>query len=204
LFRDGLEVVLRAQVFRVLAVLAQPPGEPVDYSRMAREAWSGAPVSKHTVAVTVVEARKALREYGSWIRYRRRFGFCLEIPKTEPQATGAELQAFEQQLAEALRANDIDRIRAAYAPGRVPFAFPKPLQPDWERWGFSTEGNMGYAHGTFNATASAEPVPLRVTHILRKINGNWMIVHEHVSFALLAAELDWPDPGPWWNSSSFG
>lgn len=193
LFRDGLEVVLRAQAFRVLTVLAQASGEPVDYQRMAREAWSGAPVSKHAVAVTVVEVRKALREYGSWIRYRRRFGFCLEIPKTEPQATGAEIQAFEQRLAEALRANDVERIRAAYAPDKIPFAFPKPVQPEWERWGFSTEGNMGYAHGTFNTSASAGPVPMRVTHILRKIDGNWMIVHEHVSFPL-----------PAWNTSSFG
>jgi ketosteroid isomerase-like protein len=93
----------------------------------------------------------------------------------------------------ALRANDVERIRAAYAPDKIPFGFPKPVQPEWERWGFSIEGNLGYAHGTFNTTASAGPVPLRVTHILRKINGNWMIVHEHVSFALRA-----------WNSNSFG
>jgi len=190
LFRDGLEVALRAQAFRVLAVLAHAAGEPVDYKRMAREAWNGAPVSRHTVAVTVGEVRKALREYGSWIRYRRRFGFCLEIPKTEPQATGAEIQAFEQRLAEALRANDVDRIRAAYAPDKVPYAFPKPVQPEWERWGFSTEGNLGYAHGTFHTTASAEHVPMRVTHILRKINGNWRIVHEHVSFPLLARDMN--------------
>ena len=190
LFRDGVEVALRAQAFRVLAVLARAVGEPVDYKRMAGEAWSGAPVSRHTVAVTVVEVRKALLEYGSWLRYRRRFGFCLEIPKTEPHATGAEIQAFEQRLAEALRSNDIDRIRAAYAPGRIPFAFPKPVQPEWERWGFSTAGDLGYAHGTFHTTASAQHVPMRVTHILRKINGNWMIVHEHVSFPLLARDLN--------------
>ncbi len=190
LFRDGREVALRAQAFRVLAVLAQAAGEPVDYQRMAREAWSGAPVTRHTVAVTVVEVRKALLEYGSWIRYRRRLGFCLEIPKTEPQAREAEIQAFEQRLAEALRANDVDRIRAAYAPDKVPFAFPKPVQPEWERWGFSTEGNLGYAHGTFTSTASEENVPMRVTHILRKINGNWMIVHEHVSFPLLARDMN--------------
>jgi DNA-binding winged helix-turn-helix (wHTH) protein len=190
LFREGVEVALRPQVFRVLAVLVQAAGEPVDYKRMSMEAWSGAPVSRHAVAVTVVEARKALLEYGSWIRYRRRFGFCLEIPKTEPQASGAEIQAFEQRLAEALRSNDVDRIRAAYAPDKVPFAFPKPVQPEWERWGFSTEGNLGYAHGTFHTTASAEHVPMRVTHILRKINGDWMIVHEHVSFPVLARDMN--------------
>ena len=61
LFRDGMEVALRAQAFRVLAVLAQAAGEPVDYKRMAGgRHGSGAPVSRHTVAVTVVEVRKAL------------------------------------------------------------------------------------------------------------------------------------------------
>jgi ketosteroid isomerase-like protein len=217
LYRDGGEVILRAQAFRVLAVLARSIGEPVNYEQMAREAWNGAPVSRHAVAVTIVEARKALLEYGSWIRYRRRLGFCLEIAKSEKQVDGAEIQAFEQRLAEALRVNDVERIRAAYAPSKVPLllgarslppsvgteaysrswdyplsSVPGPVRFVWERWRFSTEGNLGYAHGTFCVTASAEygknaVLPVQVTHILRKIRGNWMIVHEHVSFPSAAS-----------------
>ena len=205
LFRDGREVVLRAQAFRVLAVLARTIGEPVNYEQMALEAWNGAPVSRHAVAVTIVEVRKALLEYGSWIRYRRRLGFCLEIPKSENQVDGAEIQAFEQRLADALRANDVDRIRAAYAPNKIPFllgarslppsvgteaysrSWDYPALPGPMRFECSTEGNLGYAHGTFNVTAPGKHgtnavLPMQVTHILRKINGNWMIVHEHVSF----------------------
>jgi len=198
LFRDGREVVLRAQAFRVLAVLAGAIGKPVNYEQMAREAWNGAPVSRHAVAVTIVEVRKALLEYGSWIRYRRRLGFCLEVPKSENQVDGAEIQAFEQRLADALRARDVDRIRAAYAPDKIPVVLnPRSLSEsvapvaglvrfEWERWRFSTEGNLGYAHGTVNVTASVKHgqnalLPMQVTHILRKINGNWMIVHEHLS-----------------------
>jgi len=211
LFRDGREVVLRAQAFRVLAVLAGAIGKPVNYEQMAREAWNGAPVSRHAVAVTIVEVRKALLEYGSWIRYRRRLGFSLEIPRSENQVDGAEIQAFEQRLADALRANDVDRIRAAYAPNKIPLllgarslppsggneaysrtwgyslaAVPGPVRYEWQRWRFSTEGNLGYAHGTFNVGTSVKHgqnalLPMQVTHILRKINGNWMIVHEHLS-----------------------
>src|SRR5579863_8930899 len=60
LFRDGREIILRAQAFRALAVLVQNAGHPVEYQQMAREAWAGAPVSRHTVAVTISEVRKVL------------------------------------------------------------------------------------------------------------------------------------------------
>src|SRR5262249_2380523 len=45
--------------------------------------WEGTLVSKHTVAVTVGEAKKALKEYGCWIHYRPKLGYCIEIPKCE-------------------------------------------------------------------------------------------------------------------------
>ena len=40
-------------------------------------------VSKHTVAVTVGEIKNVLEEYGSWISCQPRFGYRLEIPKSE-------------------------------------------------------------------------------------------------------------------------
>jgi tetratricopeptide (TPR) repeat protein len=82
-FRDGHEVSLRPQVFRVLQFLIQNPGRLIDYGEMLREAWGGARVSKHTVAVTVNELKAALREYGSWISIRTGYGYCLEIPESE-------------------------------------------------------------------------------------------------------------------------
>ncbi|HSR07022.1 MAG TPA: winged helix-turn-helix domain-containing protein [Bryobacteraceae bacterium] len=207
LFRDDLEVVLRPQAFRVLAVLVRTAGQPVDYAQMTHEAWNGARVSRHSVAVTIGEVRKALLEYGSWIRYRPRIGFCLEIPKSENRADEAEIQVFEERLMGALRAKDLALIIAAYASdesllvfdaisprqsvvagayGRkrnYPLAtFPGPIEPEWNYWGFSMEGSLGYAHGPLKiTTAGKATLTVLITHVLRKINGSWLIVHEHVS-----------------------
>jgi tetratricopeptide (TPR) repeat protein len=57
----------------------------VDYEQMIHQAWDGVSVSRHTVAVTVGEAKKVLREYGTWIHYRPKLGYRLEIPAAEDQ-----------------------------------------------------------------------------------------------------------------------
>jgi tetratricopeptide (TPR) repeat protein len=82
-FRDGYEMSLRPQVFRVLQFLIQNPGRLIDYDEMLREAWGGSRVSKHTVAVTVNELKSVLGEYGAWITIRTGYGYCLEIPESE-------------------------------------------------------------------------------------------------------------------------
>ncbi len=82
-FRDGHELLLRPQVFRVLQFLIQNPGRLVDYDEMLREAWGGARVSKHTVAVTVNQLKALLGEYGAWITIRPGYGYSLEIPESE-------------------------------------------------------------------------------------------------------------------------
>ena len=81
IFRNGVEVELRFQAFRALTVLLQNSGRPVDYEQMIREAWDGVYVSRHTVAVTVGEVKRTLREYGAWINCRPSLGYCLEVPK---------------------------------------------------------------------------------------------------------------------------
>jgi DNA-binding winged helix-turn-helix (wHTH) protein len=83
LLRDGVPVELRPQVFQVLRVLASHDGEFVGYEQMIREAWSGNVVSKHTVAVTVAEVKKTLQEFGSWISYRPKLGYRLDVPRSE-------------------------------------------------------------------------------------------------------------------------
>ena len=83
LLRDGTEIELRPQAFQALWVLLQNGGRPVDYEQMIREAWDGVLVSRHTVAVTVGEVKKALKEYGSWIMCRPGLGYRLEVPKCE-------------------------------------------------------------------------------------------------------------------------
>ena len=79
LLREGVEVKLRPQAFRALAVLARHVGDCVAYERMIAEAWDGIVVSRHTVDVTVGEVRRTLQEYGTWIVHRSKAGFCLEI-----------------------------------------------------------------------------------------------------------------------------
>lgn len=83
LLRDGCALELRPQAFHALRALIQNCGRHVDYEQMIHQAWDGAFVSRHTVAVTVGEAKKALREYGVWIHYRPKLGYRLEIPIAE-------------------------------------------------------------------------------------------------------------------------
>lgn len=83
MLRDDVEIKLRSQAFRALRVLLQHQGETVDYERMIAEAWGGTLVSRHTVDVTVGEARKALGEYGGWIVNRPKLGYSLIIPAAD-------------------------------------------------------------------------------------------------------------------------
>jgi len=83
LLRDGLEIELRHQAFQALRVLLRNSGRNVCYEQMIQEAWGGTLVSRHTVAVTVGEVRKALEEYGSWIAHRPKLGYRLEAPQSE-------------------------------------------------------------------------------------------------------------------------
>jgi len=81
--RGTLELELRPQAFRVLNVLIQNSGRYVLHEQMIREAWDGISVSPNTVAVTMVEIKKVLQEYGAWIRCRPKLGYALEIPRAE-------------------------------------------------------------------------------------------------------------------------
>ena len=81
--RGNSELELRPQAFRALNVLIRNSGRYVHHDQMIREAWDGISVSPNTVAVTMVEVKKVLQEYGSWIRCRPKLGYVLEIPKAE-------------------------------------------------------------------------------------------------------------------------
>lgn len=83
LLRDGIELTLRPQAFHALRALLQNRGRHMGYNQMIHEAWEGTFVSRHTVAVTVGEAKKVLKEYGSWIHYRPKLGYCLDIPRSD-------------------------------------------------------------------------------------------------------------------------
>ena len=83
LLRDGVEIDIRPQALHVLQVLVQNSGRHVSYDQMIQEAWNGNLVSKHTVAVTVGEVKKILGEFGPWISYRSRMGYCFEAPNAD-------------------------------------------------------------------------------------------------------------------------
>ena len=83
LLRDGIEMEVRPQALHVLQVLVQNSGRHVSYDQMIQEAWNGTVVSKHTVAVTVGEVKKILGEFGPWISYRPRLGYCFEAPSAD-------------------------------------------------------------------------------------------------------------------------
>jgi DNA-binding winged helix-turn-helix (wHTH) protein len=83
LSRDGVNIPLRPQAFHVLQALLESSGKYLDHDAMIRAAWRGTLVSRHTVAVTVSEVKKALDSCGSWVSFRPKLGYRLEIPPTE-------------------------------------------------------------------------------------------------------------------------
>ena len=129
----------------------------------------------------------------------------------------AEIDASLQRLVAAVNAKDINGIMAYYSPGESLLVFDAlpPRQyvgatayrKDWEGflaayptgvhaeasdWKVETEGNLAYGHGIFRTTGQdkdGKPLDLtvRVTDVYKKINGKWLVVHEHVSWPVYLA-----------------
>jgi DNA-binding winged helix-turn-helix (wHTH) protein len=110
-FRDGTEIRIRSQVYEVIKVLASSLGREVSVAELLKEAWKGSVVSRHTIAVTVCEARKALAEYGNWIEYRPNRGYRLTIPAADDQLKIGLLMA-QRCTREGLE-KALDRLRMA-------------------------------------------------------------------------------------------
>jgi ketosteroid isomerase-like protein len=128
--------------------------------------------------------------------------------KTDDQA---EIAALENHLMSSVRAKDLDGVMSVYVPDRSLFVFDviPPRQyvgaaayrEDWKGVLASFNGpitakindlkitsgnNLGFGHSIqhFSGTdRSGKKVDwtLRVTDCYRKINGKWLIVHEHYS-----------------------
>lgn len=65
-------------------------------------------------------------------------------------------------------------------------AFPGPLHDEIRDLNITAEGNLAYSHhiesGYFTRkNGSRLDIAVRVTDAYRKVNGNWVIVQEHVS-----------------------
>jgi DNA-binding winged helix-turn-helix (wHTH) protein/tetratricopeptide (TPR) repeat protein len=85
LVRDGHGIRLRPQAFRVLEVLVRHSGRLLRYDELMAHAWRGVVVSHHTVDVTVAEVRRALVEYGGWVRHHSRAGYSFDVPRSSEQ-----------------------------------------------------------------------------------------------------------------------
>ena len=122
----------------------------------------------------------------------------------------AEIQALLERHADAIRSKDVDAAVAVYAPEVVAFDLAPPLQnvgtavlakvglEDWfatwdGRIGIETRGGklavsgeLAFAHAFVKISGTKvggqhTSVWTRATTCLRKIDGAWKIVHEHMS-----------------------
>ncbi len=124
----------------------------------------------------------------------------------------ADLNASLQRQVAAVNAKDIDAIMAYYVPDESLFVYdalpprqyvgaaayrkdwmgflavyPSTVHAEVSDWKVETEGSLAFAHGAYRTVGpdkDGKPLDLtvRVTDVYRKINGKWLVVHEHVSF----------------------
>jgi ketosteroid isomerase-like protein len=124
----------------------------------------------------------------------------------------AEINASVHRLEAAVNAKDINGIMAYYTPdesllvfdalpprqyaGAAAYkkdwegflaAYPSTIHAEISDWKTETEGNLAYGHGIFRTNGpdkDGKPLDLtvRVTDVFKKINGKWLVIHEHVSW----------------------
>jgi uncharacterized protein (TIGR02246 family) len=127
------------------------------------------------------------------------------------------IRALEDQFAAAFRAKDLDAIMKVYAPGDGIFVFdlstPReyagydaykkdwagmfdsaqgPIRFEVSELVIETDGKLAYSHSIQHMSYTMKDGTLsdsmvRVTDVYRKIDGKWLVVHEHVSVPIDAA-----------------
>jgi uncharacterized protein (TIGR02246 family) len=135
----------------------------------------------------------------------------------------AAIKALEARFTSAFNAKDVNAIMKIYVPNESLVVFDvvpprqyvgaKAYRKDWEDFFASFKGpakieltdvsitadtTLGFGHSIQHVTGTdtkGKPIDLtvRVTDGYRKINGNWLIVHEHVS---IPVDLDTLKPDP--------
>jgi ketosteroid isomerase-like protein len=123
----------------------------------------------------------------------------------------AKIRSLEARFAEAFNAKDVDAIMKVYVPGNRLFVFDlipprqyvgaQAYRKDWENLfamfkgpvkfeisdlAITADRTLAYGHSIQHVTgtdANGHPIELtvRVTDVYRRINGQWLIEHEHVS-----------------------
>jgi uncharacterized protein (TIGR02246 family) len=136
---------------------------------------------------------------------------CMTPAVAQPTDDEAKIRALENQFAAAVNAKDLDAVMKVYLPDETLFVFDvapprqyvgaKAYRKDWEDFlalfkdppkfeitdlHITAADPLGYSHSIQHVSgtdAQGQPIDLtvRLTDVYRKINGNWLIVHEHVS-----------------------
>jgi ketosteroid isomerase-like protein len=133
-----------------------------------------------------------------------------KAPKTSVKGDEAKIAALYDQYMKAFIAKDVNTIMSLYSPQDlfvfdvIPpreysswdaykkdwqetfAAFPGPVQNKMSDLSITVVGPVGYVHniqtGQFTGKDGSKlDLVVRVTDVLRKINGKWLIVQEHVS-----------------------
>ena len=124
----------------------------------------------------------------------------------------AAINASVQHLVASVNAKDIDGIMSYYVPDGTLFVFdstvprqyvgaeayrkdwqmflsmfPKSVHMEMTDWKAEADGNLAFGHGIVHNVGTAPDgttmdMTLRVTDVFRKVNGKWLVVHEHLSW----------------------
>jgi len=136
---------------------------------------------------------------------------ALPIPVRAAAGDEAAIRALEARFAAAVSAKDVNAVMKVYVPDESLVVFDvvpprqyvgaKAYRKDWADYlgsfngplkfeisdlSVMADGTMGFSHsiqhvsGTDTKGQSVD-LTVRVTDVYRKIKGNWLIVHEHVS-----------------------
>ena len=122
-----------------------------------------------------------------------------------------DIKALEDRFIAAVKAKDLDAIMKVYIPDQTLFVFDvePPRQyvgaaayrKDWQAFldsfngaitfeltdlDIATDDNLAYSHSIQRVAGTDKQgkkldLTVRVTDVYKKINGNWLVIHEHVS-----------------------
>ncbi len=123
----------------------------------------------------------------------------------------AAIDALEKRYGDAFNAKNLNAVMACYAPGKALFVFdavPPREYPSWDAYKKDWEGLLSTYPGPLSVTISEQSITvvgtvayghniqsgyftrkdgtrlnwvIRVSDVYRKMKGQWLIVHEHVS-----------------------
>ena len=124
----------------------------------------------------------------------------------------SQIHTLANRAIDAFNAKDVNAAMAVYVPDESLIAFdctpprqfvgadayrkdyeaifanyPGPIHAELIDFKIQAEGNLGYGIGFFHAVGTnkegkTDDLTMRITDVYRKINGKWLIVHEHASF----------------------